>query len=116
MLRKPTTVVPSSIVVPTGLPQDLQQLCVHLGYGVSMQRLSYPMPLLQTRSLLEALADLFAWPELFVGCVYRKIHNGDAHNTKQSCVPSEPSDKRNWSSPQLLTKQRYLKRREYSRE
>ncbi|KAG0432315.1 hypothetical protein HPB47_020960 [Ixodes persulcatus] len=49
-----------------GPAQDLRQLCSPLGFGASMLKLDYPLPLLQPRSLLEAMTDLFACPELFV--------------------------------------------------
>ncbi|XP_040064560.2 oxysterol-binding protein-related protein 9-like [Ixodes scapularis] len=49
-----------------GPAQDLRELCSPLGFGVSMLKLDYPLPLLQPRSLLEAMTDLFACPELFV--------------------------------------------------
>lgn len=45
--------------------RNLRELCAPLQFGSSMLSLDYPMPLLQPRSLLVALADLFACPELF---------------------------------------------------
>ncbi|XP_065302721.1 oxysterol-binding protein-related protein 9-like isoform X1 [Dermacentor albipictus] len=45
--------------------RTLGDLCSSLPFGESLLHLDYPMPLLQARSCLQALADLFACPELF---------------------------------------------------
>lgn len=45
--------------------RNLRELCAPLQFGSSLLSLDYPMSLLQPRSLLVALADLFACPELF---------------------------------------------------
>ncbi|KAL3212774.1 hypothetical protein MRX96_007827 [Rhipicephalus microplus] len=46
--------------------RDLAELCVSLPFGEHLLDLDYPLSLLQHRSCLQALADLFACPELFV--------------------------------------------------
>ncbi|KAH7947999.1 hypothetical protein HPB52_017602 [Rhipicephalus sanguineus] len=45
--------------------RNLADLCSSLPFGESLLNLDYPMSLLQSRSCLQALADLFACPELF---------------------------------------------------
>ncbi|KAH7938504.1 hypothetical protein HPB49_024733 [Dermacentor silvarum] len=50
---------------PGPTARTLGDLCSSLPFGESLLHVDYPMPLLQTRSCLQALADLFACPELF---------------------------------------------------
>ncbi|XP_077486878.1 oxysterol-binding protein-related protein 9-like isoform X3 [Amblyomma americanum] len=45
--------------------RSLRELCGPLRFGASLLPLDYPVSLLQPRSALQALADLFACPELF---------------------------------------------------
>ncbi|KAH6928370.1 hypothetical protein HPB50_014960 [Hyalomma asiaticum] len=45
--------------------RNLAELCSSLPFGEGLLNLDYPMSLLQKRSCLQALADLFACPEVF---------------------------------------------------
>ncbi|KAL1435799.1 hypothetical protein MTO96_010580 [Rhipicephalus appendiculatus] len=62
-MLEPTSRIWEEAAGPTA--RNLAELCCTLPFGESLLNLDYPMSLLQHRSCLQALADLFACPELF---------------------------------------------------